>query len=123
MRPPAIVISNIVIQDTVNVPLVDDQDVVEAFGTNRSDPAFGDRVCLGRTERRSDRRDAQRLQSPGEVSAVTVIAVVDQVTRRLAIPDTRLNNLTPGRVTGDMHVNQFTTGVVNVTCSLKIGPG
>ena len=55
--------------------LVEHDHVVEALAAERSDEAFGDRVRLGRVNRRGDSIDADTPGAPTEVVAVDRIAI------------------------------------------------
>lgn len=46
MRPPAIVVGDLVGQNVMKMAFVDDHHAVQAFGANRSDPAFGSRFRI-----------------------------------------------------------------------------
>ncbi len=54
VRALAIEILHIVGQHSTQMALIEDEHVVEAFSTQRSHPALGDRICLRRPEQRAD---------------------------------------------------------------------
>ena len=60
------------------VSLVDDQDAVEEFATNRADEAFGDRVGPRRPHRRLDDPDVDGGEDGVERGAELGVAVSDE---------------------------------------------
>ena len=74
-------------QHATQVPLVHDQHVIQTFGSDRSNPSLRDGVGLGRSERGAERCDAQVADSLIESRSITIVAVVDEKARWLAIPN------------------------------------
>ena len=78
MRPVGVVVIDIDAQDTLELPAAADQEPVEAVAADGADPAFGERVCLGRAKRGADDLDAFGSEDLVEGAAELAVAVVDQ---------------------------------------------
>lgn len=78
MRPVAIVVSDELGQHSVEVALVDHDQMIEALGTNRPDDPFGNGVGLRRRGRCQHASDIQPCKPAVEVTAIDRIAVVDE---------------------------------------------
>src|SRR5436190_587962 len=55
---------------------VENEEPVEAFGSDGADEAFGDRVCLRRPDRRADDLDAFTSEHAVELMAELAVAIV-----------------------------------------------
>jgi hypothetical protein len=78
MRPVRVVVLHVNTQDALELAPACDQEPVEAVAANRSDPAFRERVRIGRPKRRSYDLDALALEDIVEGAAELAVAVVDQ---------------------------------------------
>ena len=76
------------------MPLVDDEQVVEALAANRPDHPLGDGVRVRRTNWRQDATYAQSAGARDPLLTVASIAIPNQVVR-LAPPGRRLDQLSP----------------------------
>ena len=102
------VVLQIVGEDSPQVPLVKNDDLVQAFAADAADQSLGERI-LPRTARGDeDFLDSHGLDALLEGRAIDVIAIPDQVARR-SLPGERLGNLLCGplcvRMLGDLEVH------------------
>ena len=70
MPPVVVVVTDELLQDGVQVPLVHHDHVVEALGPESSDNPFGDRVRARRSEWRPDAGDTEVAQTSIDVASV-----------------------------------------------------
>ena len=66
---------------------------VQAFSTQRSHPALGDRVCLWRPERRANLGDAEGPHQLVEDRTIAPVSIVDEKARWLSIPAAALDGV------------------------------
>ena len=83
MRSGMMIIVEIRDQDTLEMGLVPEEDVVQTLSADRADKAFHERILPGRTRRDADFLDPQALQTLAKAVDVDAVVVADQVTRRL----------------------------------------
>ena len=86
MRPPVIEIAHILGQNLRQMALIEDEDVVQALGPDRSHPALGDGVGPRRSERRASLGNTETTHPPIEAGAITVVAVINEKAWRLVVP-------------------------------------
>ena len=86
MRPVRVVVVDVDAQDALKLPAAADQEPVEAIAANGADPAFGERVCLGRAKRGADGLDALASEHLVEGAAELAVAVVEQEPGRCRSP-------------------------------------
>jgi hypothetical protein len=63
------------------VPLVQDEEVVEALSSDRADDPLGEGILPGRAGGDEHLTNPHPLDSPGELSAVDSIAITEQILR------------------------------------------
>jgi len=75
VRACAIVVTDVLGDDPLEVPVVEHEDVIEAFATQRTEKPFTDRVHVRRAHRRADHPDAggQGERIEGDPELVVVI--------------------------------------------------
>jgi hypothetical protein len=103
MWPLLVVVIDVGTQNPVEVAIACDQQPVEAFGSHGPDPALGDRVGSGRSDRRLDDLDAFGREDLVEGSGELAISVVNEETNgagSLIERETQIAGLLddPGRV-------------------------
>ena len=112
--PIRVVIGDALAPEGTQVPLVEDNDVVEALAPQGSDHPLGHRVRARGSDRSKQGCGPEHLGTPGKLRAVDAVTVPDKIARCPA-PRRRLNELTPdpggGRVRSDMHMDQLTPSV------------
>ena len=64
------------------MPLVEHNDVIEAFPSNRPDDAFSEGILPGRSRGDEDLAHPQVLHSPCERGAVDGVPIAEEVQRR-----------------------------------------
>jgi hypothetical protein len=76
---------NVAAQNANQLLAADDEQLIQALPADRADPAFGDRVGVGRLHRRADDLGAGRaphvVERPGELG----VAVADQELARAGL--------------------------------------
>ncbi len=91
------IIVNVFAQDSPQVPLVEDDHVVETLQADRSDYPFDERILPRGARWRKDLLDAETLDATVEVPTVDLISIPQQITeapcpmerrRRFAVPST-----------------------------------
>ena len=85
MSPVFVVIVDVVFQQSSQVPLVQNDHVVEQIPTHTSDPTLGDAVLPGTSKSSSDRLHAILFDGPDDVSRKLRVAVKDQQPVRLVV--------------------------------------
>lgn len=117
MRTPTVEVGDIFCQHAPQMPPVQEQIVVQTFGSNRFHPSLRDGVGLRRSERRADRSDTESFQPQIKGHSVTTVTIVNEKARWRALPTTSLDDLSSGpfarRVTCGSHMHDFSTGVMN----------
>jgi hypothetical protein len=89
------VVAVVVDKDTehsLEMAAVENEQPVEAFRSGGADEAFGDRVCLRRSDRRADDLDPLALEHVVEIAGELAVAIMDEETkgsRSLAEPPRR----------------------------------
>jgi hypothetical protein len=73
----AVVVADELAQDAFGVPLVADDNVVEAFPPKGADHSFAKRVRLGRSRRREQALGAETFHPLAEPRAVDRVAIAD----------------------------------------------
>jgi len=86
VRPIFVVIVDVVFQQSSQVPLVQNDHVVERIPTHTSDPTLGDAVLPRTSKSRSDRFCAVLFDGRDDVSRELGIAVKDQKPVWLFVP-------------------------------------
>ena len=75
MRPVLVEVRDVGSEDVVEVAAPEDQDPVEVFPADATDPALGVRPCLGRSHRRLDHPDPfgaeDLVELAGELTGVS----------------------------------------------------
>jgi hypothetical protein len=74
-----VVVVLVLVEHNRGVALVDDQDAIEEFATDRADEAFGDRVGSRRPHRCPDDADVDGAEDGVERGGELGVAVPDQV--------------------------------------------
>jgi hypothetical protein len=104
-------------EHATQMPLVQDQQVIQTVISDRSQPPLRDGVGLGRSERSADRCDAQVADPAMEGRSVAAVAVMHEKARWLTIPTASLDDLLArplaGRMTRRSDMHDFATGVMN----------
>ena len=84
MRPTIVVVAGILLQNGAKMPLVDDDQMIQALSSKSAYHSFGDGVRLGSPDRGEYGFDAQ----PGcpwiEAPTIAAVSVADEVLRLLA---------------------------------------
>jgi len=83
MRPPAVVMINEHGERALQVPSVQDQEPIQAFGSSRADEPLCDRIRLGCLNRRPNDSDVFSLEYRIEPTRELAIAIADQKTNRV----------------------------------------
>ena len=109
MRPICVVLPDEFRQHRCQVLLVEHDQVIEAFSTERPNDTFGDRIRTRRPNGCCDGIDADPPGSLAEVAAVDRISITQQMARP-AGSGRRVDQLSPhpgsGRVGCHVHVHQ-----------------
>jgi hypothetical protein len=79
-----IVVRHIFVDEPVQVPVIDDQHVIQTLASHVADEPLANRVGFGRSDRRPDNLDPSSLCSLSETSSVLAIVVPDQKARPLS---------------------------------------
>ncbi len=82
VRPVAVVMIDVDAEDVLELAPACDQDPVEAVPADGADPAFGECVCLRRTERGADDLDALASEDVVKGAAELTVAIMYQVADR-----------------------------------------
>src|SRR6266704_3713898 len=78
MRALAVVVHAVLIDNSLEVTLVDDQHPVQAFSAAAPDPALSMRICPGGHQRSHDHPCAKRLEDPISLERKLLVPIVDQ---------------------------------------------
>src|SRR5262245_37025249 len=82
--PVGVVVADVLPEDALQVPLVQDEHVIQALVAEGADDPFSDGVGAGCPERRQDGVDPQPPRPGDEVATVHGVAVPDEVFERPA---------------------------------------
>ena len=112
-------------QDLLQMALIEDEHVVQALGSDRSDPAFGDGVGSRRSEWRANLGNTNIAHPTMECGTVTAVAIMNEKSWQLAIPSTAFDHLLSrprgGGIRRHVHVENLPAGVIDheehVQCS------
>jgi hypothetical protein len=117
MRAPAVEITDIFGQDLLQMAPIEDEDVVEALGSDGSHPALGYGVGSRRSEWRANLGNTNIAHTTIESDTITVVAVMNEKPWRLAIPSIALDHLQSrprgGGVRRHVHVENLSAGVID----------
>ena len=112
MRPTLVMILKIGRQHTAQVTLIEDDDVIEAFATDRADDALDIGVLPRRPRCGDDLLDRHRLDTIAEGLPIRRVAVSQQKARR-RVPGKGLSDLArqPGLcgIWGDIEMDDFSS--------------
>src|SRR5437899_6672480 len=114
MRARRVVVGEVPAQQASEMPFVEDDDVIEAFPSNRSNHALGIGVLPGRAWGDEDLVDPHALHPPREHVAVDGVAITEQVLGRGLFReglDKLLGGPSGGRVVGHIDVDEFPASV------------
>src|ERR1700740_3679197 len=93
MRSEIIIIVGVIFQNSTQMRLAQDNDVVQTFTPDRSDQPFGKSILPGRRWRNGPIPDAHGAQSARDNTAIDPVPIADEGVRSL-IPRKRLGYLT-----------------------------
>jgi hypothetical protein len=82
MRAGGVVVPQVRAQETSEMPLVEHDDVIEAFTSNRPDNAFSEGILPRRTRGDEDLAHPQAFRSPGEHIPIDGVPVAEQILGR-----------------------------------------
>ena len=115
MRAPIVEIADMLGQDPLQMTLVKYENMVQALGPDRSDPALGDGIGSRRSEWRANLGNTNIAHPTIECGAVTTVAVMNEKSWRLAIPSTAFEHLLSrprgGGIRRHLHVENLPAGV------------
>src|SRR5215831_12476478 len=116
MRAPVVEIADIFGQGLLQMPLIEDEHVVQALGSDGSHPALGYGVGSRRSEWRANLGNTNIAHTTIECGTVTAVAVMDEKPWRLAIPSTAFDHLLchprGGGIRRHVHVENLPAGVI-----------
>ena len=117
MWAPLIEVGDIFGGDGPEMLLIENEQVIETFGPQRSDPALGDGIGARRSERSADLPDAEAAQSPIEGRAIATVTIMNEEPRCLMVPATAFDKLLCHPIGCRMlrypDVQDFPAGVMN----------
>ena len=96
------------------MPLVEHNDVIEAFPSNRPDNALSEGILPGRSRGDEDLAHPQAFHPPDEHIAVDRVPVAEQVLGRCLFRealDKLVSSPGGGGVVGDVDLDEFSTGM------------
>ena len=97
--------------------LIENEQVIEAFGPQRSHPALGNGIGARRSERSADLPDAEAAQSLFEGFPIATVTIMNEEPRCLVVPATAFDKLLRHplgcRMLRYPEVQDFPAGVVN----------
>jgi hypothetical protein len=85
MRPGSIEVLDIGMKDTVQLLLLEDEQVIETLTTDTPQKAFTDRIGPWCVIRRDEHLDAARVCDSSETGSKRAVMITDEVVRRLPI--------------------------------------
>jgi hypothetical protein len=118
MRARRVVGGEVSAQQASEMPFAEDDDVIEAFPSNRPDDSLGEGILPGRSWGDEDLVDPHALHPPREHIAVDGVAITEQVLGRglfLEGLDKLLGGPSGGRVVGHIDVDEFPASVPKTT--------
>lgn len=80
VRALRVVVRDVLVEDVLQMPFVEHDQVIEAPTTERPDHAFGDRVGVRGVHRGEDRVDAEARRLRDEVGPIATVPIANQVT-------------------------------------------
>ncbi len=80
-----IVVHDIGLEESVELFLMQDQDMIQAFSSHASQKAFADGICSRRSVRRSKHLDAARCCDASETVAKRAIIIANEIPGGLSI--------------------------------------
>ena len=117
MRAPAVGIGDILGQDPLQIALVKYENMVQALGPDRSDPALRDCVCSRRSEWRANLGNTKIAHPTIECGTITAVAVMNEETSRSSVPRAAFDHLLRrprgGRMPRHMNIDNLPTGVMD----------
>ena len=75
MRARLMVIDEVSDQDAAQVPLAEDEDVIQALASDRTDQTLHERVMLGAVRRGENFLDPRALHSVAKLLAVDLVTI------------------------------------------------
>src|ERR1019366_5932322 len=78
VRARGVVVADVLTDDALEVPVIEHQDEVEAFATQRAEKALADGVHVGRVHRHADHPDARGAGERIEAGAELIVAIANQ---------------------------------------------
>ena len=101
----------------MQVPLIQNEHMVQTLGSHRSNPSLHDSVGLGRSERGTDRGDVEAIHPSIEARSKATVAVVYEEAWGIALPTACFHDLLPHpfacRMSRDSHMHDFSAGVMD----------
>ena len=117
MRAPVVEIADILGQDLLQMALIEYENVVQALGPDRSDPALGDGVGSRRSEWRANLGNTNIAHPTIECGTITAVAVMNEETSRSSVPcaafDYLLRRPRGGRMPRHMNMDNLPAGVID----------
>ena len=101
MRASLVIVVEIADQDAAQVPLTEDEYVIQTLAPDRTDKALGEGILPGAVRRREDFVDPHALHSVAKLLAVDLVAVAQEIGRRGVIRE-GVDDLLGGPVGGGM---------------------
>ena len=115
MRPSCVVVGEVATQQASEMPFAEDDNVIEAFASNRPDDALGEGILPGCSWGDEDLVHPHAFHASGENVAVDGVAITEQVLGcglfRESL-DKLLGGPRGGRVVGHIDVEEFSALVV-----------
>jgi len=93
MRAPAVEIADIFGQDRLQMALIENENVVQALGSDGSHPALGYGIGSRRSEWCANLGNTNIAHPTMECGTVTAVAVMNKKSWRLAIPSAAFDHL------------------------------
>src|SRR5262245_12934465 len=117
MRAPAVGIGDILGQDPLQIALIKYENMVQALGPDRSDPALRDCVCSRRSEWRANLGNTKIAHPTIECGTITAVAVMNEETSRSSVPRAAFDHLLRrprgGRMPRHMNMDNLPAGVMD----------
>ncbi len=85
MRPGSIEILAIGMKDTIQLLLMEDEQVIETLSTHSAQKALTDRIGAWCVIRRDEHLDAARISDSSETGPKLAVMITDEILRRLPI--------------------------------------
>ena len=93
MGTPRIEVGEVFVQDALQMPLVDDQHLIQTLVPHRSDPPLRERVRPRRLYRGPELSHPQSTHAPIKRFAIPAVPVTDEIPWRVSIPVAGLYDL------------------------------